>query len=96
MIDDGIEFDDWRRLRNALIALATLDPGWILWVERHVPTKMGQAGTPRDPRIMRRIVERQARKLVMRGYSFLGSGFTQGVIDSDLYFTDDGTLKAYK
>ncbi len=93
--DDNIRFDEWRRLRNALIALAALDAGWIVWVERHVPSRMMGTGGQPDPRIARRVVERQARNLVMRGYSFLGAGFTKAVIESDCYFTDDGNLKMY-
>ena len=90
-INDGIEFDDWRRLRNALIALASLDVGWLAWVDQHVPSKL--LG---DPRIARRIVERQARKLTTENYSFWSKGFLQAIIDSGYYFTDDGNLRIYK
>ncbi len=90
-VDDGLEFDDRRRLRNALIALSALDPGWMAWVERYVPAKMN--GT--SARIVRMLVERQARRLTMKHYSFLGPDFIQGVIDSDLPFTDTGSLKGY-
>ena len=93
LVDDDIKFDEWRRLRNALIALAELDTGWIAWVERHVPSRMTGLDGQADPRIARRVVERQARKLVMRSYSFLGPGFTKTVIESDCYFNDDGSLK---
>lgn len=88
-IDDGIAFDDQRRLRNALVALGEMDPAWMMWVERHVPRRM-------SVKITRMIVERRARQLCARVYSFLGPGFERGLTDSDYYFTDDGHLRAYK
>jgi hypothetical protein len=88
-VDDGIAFDDQRRLRNALVALAEMDPAWMIWVERHVPKRT-------STKITRMIVERRARQLSARVYSFLGPGFARGLTDSDCYFTDDGNLRAYK
>lgn len=88
VIDDGIEFDDRRRLRNALVALAALDPGWIVWIEQNIS---GGA----DLREQRQLVERQARTLTMKGYSVLGNSVIRAVIDSNFYFTDEGSLKAY-
>ena len=89
MIEDGIAYDDWGRLRNALVALADMDPSWMVWVERHVP----RGG---DVRITLRIVERRARQLIARKFFHLGEFFMRGVVDSDYYFTDNGDLKTFK
>ena len=88
-VDDSIAFDDQRRLRNALIALEKLDPGWMVWVEQNISRKA-------ELREQRQLVERQARILMIKGYSFLWHGFTEQVIDADIYFTDTGDLKAYR
>lgn len=88
IVDDNIRFDDERRLRNALLALKDLDPGWKKWLAKNVKSNL-----PLQER--RVLVERQARSLSMRNFSFLGPGVTQIVIDSDYYFTDDGNLKLY-
>ena len=87
--DWGLAMDDARRLRNALIALAGLDVGWMAWVERHVP-----AGAPVHRQ--RILVERQARLLVARRHtSIMAVGARLQLVYSDYYFTDDGVLKAY-
>jgi hypothetical protein len=86
--DDDIRFDEVRRLRNALIALARLDPRWMWWVEKNTRNDM-------KLRSRRLIVERQARLMLTRNYQFLGCRLQTGVIYSDLYFTDDGNLKMY-
>lgn len=95
-IHDGIEFDDWRRLRNALIALADLDPAWMLWVERHVPGKMVGIGTRHDPRIARIIVEQRARVLLAKRHTASGTYFVRSILNGGYYFTDDGNLKMHK
>jgi hypothetical protein len=89
MIDDGIAFDDARRLRNALLALAQMDVGWMFWVERHVPRRM-------SVKITRMMVEQRARQLSAQTYSFLGNALVRGITESDYYFTDDGNLKTYR
>lgn len=88
MESDGITGDELRRLRNALLVLSRLDAGWMWWVEREVPRV-------RPLVWKRRIVERRARMLTVRGYGFLGWGAQLGIIYSDYYFTDDGSLKTY-
>lgn len=85
---DDIKFDDERRLRNALKALAQMDPAWESWLADRVP-----ANAPISER--RKLVEHQARTLTARRYSFLGNSLVQQIIDSDLYFTDTGSLKAH-
>jgi hypothetical protein len=88
VFDDDIRFDDARRLRNALFALANMDPGWMWWVEKNVHKKL--------PLYKKRIlVERYARLKLTKNYQFLGCSLQAGVIYSDLYFTDDGHLKMY-
>lgn len=85
---DEIEFDDVRRLRNALLALVELDRGWMAWVDRHVSRSI----TVKAQRV---VVERRARALVSARYGFMGWGSRLGIIYSDFYFTDDGALKMY-
>lgn len=89
IFDDGISLDEGRRLRNALLALALLDPGWMWWVEKNIPKWAGLTWK-------RRMIERRARVLSARRYGFiLGWGQRLNIIFSDLYFTDDGNLKTY-
>jgi hypothetical protein len=88
ILEDGIALDEARRLRNALFALANMDPGWMFWIEKNIPKWENR-------RWQRRMIERRARLLVTRRYSFLGRGHQLGVIYSDYYFTDDGCLKTY-
>jgi len=85
---DDIERDDSRRLRNALLALADLDRGWMDWVDRHVSRLI----TVKAQRV---IIERRARTLLSARYGFMGWGSRLGIIYSDFYFTDDGALKMY-
>lgn len=85
---DDIKFDDERRLQNALKALADMDPNWEAWLVGAAPVDLTLGER-------RRLVERQARTLVARRYSFLGDGLIQRIIDSDFYFTDTGSLKAH-
>lgn len=78
--------NDWtRRLRNALIALASMDQQWIMWVETHVPAHC-------DTQSAARLVEVRARTLVMRGYTYFGQGMIQDIIEGDRPFADDGHL----
>jgi hypothetical protein len=86
--DDGLAGDEARRLRNALVALASLDPGWMWWIEKNIPKMM-----PFPQK--RRRVERQARLLLTRNYQFTGCRLKLGIIYSDYYFTDEGNLKTY-
>jgi len=86
--DDGLMRDDERRLRNALIALASLDPGWMWWVERNLSKSL-----PFPQK--RQWVERQARLLLTRNYQFTGCGIKLGIIYGDYWFTDEGDLKMY-
>ena len=89
VIDDGIAFDDQRRLRNALVALVGMDNGWMFWIERHVPRHM-------SVKITRMMVERRARQLSAQNYSIFGQALVKGIVESDYYFTDDGNLKTYR
>lgn len=89
MLDDGIAFDDARRLRNALVALAQMDNGWMFWIEQHIPRRM-------SVKITRLMVEQRARQLCAQGYAIYGTALVRGIVDSDYYFTDEGNLKAYR
>jgi hypothetical protein len=88
MLADGISGNPRRRLRNALLALALSDPGWMWWVERNIPKKINLL-----PLV--RMVERRARAVSARHYAFFGWGYQMGIIYSDFYFTDEGHLKTY-
>lgn len=85
--NNSLRFDDRRRLRNALLALADLDPGWMAWIERNIPKEL-------QLRYARVQVERHARLLVVRRYAgMFGRHIANSLTYSDLYFTDDGNLK---
>jgi len=87
-IDDDIRFDEARRLRNAILAMALMDRGWMWWVERNIPKRSNLHA--------RRIwAERRARVLVANQYRYLGRSTWLALINSDSYFTDDGALKAH-
>jgi hypothetical protein len=88
LFDDEIRFNMARRLRNALLALAYLDPGWMYWVERNIPKTMNMLPKTRQ-------IERQARLKLAGYYKFLGSGAQSAMIYSDFYFKDNGDLKTY-
>jgi hypothetical protein len=88
VLDDGIELDEVRRLRNALLVMANIDPGWMCWVEKNIPKWENLTWK-------RRMIERRARLLVTRHYSFLGRCHQLGIIYSNHYFMDDGSLKTY-
>lgn len=89
IIDDNIAFDDARRLRNALVALAGMDTAWMMWVERHVPRQT-------SVKITRLMVEQRARQLCAQNYAAFGSVLIRGIVYSDYYFTDDGNLRTYR
>lgn len=72
-----------RRLRNALIALSQLDPGWLYWVECQVPRRGRLDRTTR-------LVEARARALLL-GRLF-PSRWRSGMIFADIPFGDDGDL----
>ena len=85
--NDSLRFDDQRRLRNALRALADLDPGFLWWIEREIPKRLAT-------RYVRLQVERHARLLLVRNYAgMFGSHIANALTYGDLYFTDDGSLK---
>lgn len=88
IVEDGIEYNDFRRLRNAMRALVEMDARWIWWVEKNIPVR-------ENLRWKRRMIERRARFLLANRYRFLGKGFQNEIVYSDLYFTDDGSLKTY-
>ena len=86
--NDSLRYDDQRRLRNALLALADLDPGWMAWIERNIPKEL-------QLRYTRVQIERHARLLVVRRYAgMFGNHIANALTYSDLYFNDDGSLKA--
>lgn len=81
--DVSVRYDWPRRLRNALLGLAGLDPGWMYWVEQ-VPLDL-----PLDE--YTRIIERRARALLVKRYKF-PPGHCQAIIYSDTPFSDRGNL----
>lgn len=74
-----------RRLRNALIALAAMDPSWMIWVEQNI-------ASPCHVPSAARAVERRARELLAQGYRHLGETTVCNIIDGDLPFSDNGNL----
>lgn len=78
-----LKYNHRRRLRNALLALAQLDPGWMVWVEREVNPRWSLE------RVMR-LVEARARILTLRHYGPLAK---PGNYFSDMHFSDSGALR---
>ena len=78
---------DWpRRFRNALLCLALSDPGWMDWIERHLPRRIT------DAQRAARAIEPRARYLVLKNYSFHGRACIGFQIFCDRPFNDDGDL----
>lgn len=77
-----LKYNHARRLRNALLALASADPRWMAWVEREV-----------DPRWslerQMRLVEARARTLFAQGYVDLRRS---SIYFNDTPFSDRGSL----
>ena len=73
------------RLRNALLVLSASDPGWIYWVENNVPLNL-------TVRQVTRLIERRARALAVRGYSF-SRGQWLAIVYSDAPFNELGSLQ---
>lgn len=82
---ESLRNDPARRLRNALRALAAMDPAWMIWVSDNVPRGC-------DLQDAMRLVETRARELVTRGYKFLGEGVIKMIVHSGRPFADDGSL----
>ena len=76
-----------RRLRNALLCLATSDKNWLMWVERELdPECMSIAE-------MTRLIEARARLIVLKPYSYFGRKIIGDFIFRDSWtFTDRGNL----
>ncbi len=86
--------DDWpRRLRNALLALARLDPSWMIWVDQNIlPSWL--TPYPRDVWEVQtaRMIEARARALLLKQYHFFGFCHVGYLIFADWPFQDDGSL----
>lgn len=84
-----LRYDEKRRLRNALLALAGLDAGWQAWVEREMPRRLpDERGRLRR---ITRLVEARARVLLFKHYPFVRMQ-TTNAIARDWPFNDDGSL----
>jgi hypothetical protein len=78
--------ENWnRRLRNALIALAAMDPQWMIWIEEHV-------ASPCHVPAAAKVVELRARELMAQGYRYLGDSMVCNIIEGDRPFSDNGNL----
>lgn len=80
--------NDWsRRLRNALLCLASSDPQWMVWVEREINTE----SMPLQE--ITRLVEARARILVLKAHRYFGRQCIGSYIfRDDWVFTDRGNL----
>ena len=80
--------DPARRLRNAEIALQTMDPHYEKWIKINVRKSWSL-----DLQVQ--IIERQARTLLMERYtSVLGPARINQIINSNFPFNDQGHLWA--
>lgn len=76
-----------RRLRNALLCLATSDKHWMMWVERELDIK---SMTIQE---MTRLIEARARLIVLKPYSYFGRKcIGDFIFRDDWAFTDRGNL----
>jgi len=82
-----LRYDVARRFRNAVYALATMDPKWMVWVEENLPSD----GVIRLRELM--LVEARARAMVLRAHGYLGRQCIGDLIfRKDWAFTDRGSL----
>lgn len=78
-----------RRLRNALIAMASMDPRWMIWLENKLPKEMRRIDA-----YHLHLVETRAKSLLVNKYSSIFTdGMRSAIIASDkLFFNDTGNL----
>lgn len=82
-----LQFDWQRRLRNALLCMASADPQWITWVEREIDV---ESMTVQE---IARLVEARARILVLKAHRYFGRQCIGNYIfRDDWVFTDRGNL----
>lgn len=82
-----LRFDIPRRFRNAVYALAQMDPHWMIWMEQNLPKN----GVITMCELL--LVEARARAFVLRAHGWLGRsqvGFL--IFRHDWAFTDAGNL----
>ncbi len=78
--------EDWqRRLRNALIALSSMDPAWMIWVDQHI-------ASPCHVPAAARAVEVRARELLLQRYNSMSPSLRRDLVNGDLPFSDEGNL----
>jgi len=79
---------NWRRrLRNALLCLATSDKKWMIWADRELNPK---SMTIQE---MTRLIEARARLIVLKPYSYFGRKcIGDFIFRDDWAFTDRGNL----
>ena len=84
---DDLPYDMQRRLRNAVLALVSLDPHWMFWIEKNIPPRKVE-------RHHLQLIEIRARALVLHGYSFAFSDSQRiRMIFSEMPFNDRGALQ---
>ncbi len=87
--DDALDLRyNWpRRLRNALLCLATSDRRWMVWVECEIdPERM-------SIQEMTRLIEARARLIVLKPFSYFGRKcIGDFIFRDDWAFTDRGNL----
>lgn len=82
-----LRFDHARRFRNAVYALAQMDPQWMIWVEENLPSD----GTFRMRELI--LVESRARAFVLKVHGWLGRKCVGELVFRENWpFTDRGSL----
>ncbi len=84
---DTLPYDFERRLKNAMLVLATLDAQWIIWIEKNIPAHTVD-------RHHLQLIEIRARALAIRGYrTIFSEGQQIGIVFSEMPFNDRGALQ---
>lgn len=82
-----------RRFANALLALAKMDPRWMVWVENSLPPKLEDVFKPRNFRRLLCLIEARAHYLVLKNYNFFHHDTIGWLIfRQDWPFNDNGSL----
>lgn len=91
MADDVIDlrYNQARRLRNAILALALYDPRWMTWVEQELPDNLAECFRLQTMLL----IEARARAIALKPYQFFHREQIGWLIfRHDWAFTDRGTL----
>jgi hypothetical protein len=83
----ALRYDWHRRLRNALLALAMMDPGWMAWAEADIDEQRMSV------QAITRLVEGRAGACVLKHHQWLGRARAGALLfDNGFMFNDRGDM----